>query len=107
MLKVDISYEPQKGVRSIKATDLDPLYLFISPPSISALRQRLLGRGSETEASIEARLQAAISELKYAREPGVIDMVVLNDDIERAYTVFKPIALGETREGDPMPELES
>ncbi|KZS90809.1 guanylate kinase [Sistotremastrum niveocremeum HHB9708] len=96
-----------QGVRNIKKTDLNPTYIFISPPSVAALRQRLLGRGTETEDSIETRLKASVTELQYAREPGVIDLVVVNDDVERAYGLFKKIALGETTEGDLMPELDS
>lgn len=65
-----------------------------------------MGRGSENPDSIAARLAVAKKEIKYAQEPGFHDAFVVNDDVDRAYEVFKRIALGETTEGDPMPNLE-
>jgi guanylate kinase len=44
------------------------VYLFLSPPSTSALRERLAGRGTETPESIRKRLDAAKKELLYAME---------------------------------------
>ncbi|KAJ7801859.1 guanylate kinase/L-type calcium channel beta subunit [Mycena olivaceomarginata] len=58
-----------QGVRQIKASTLDPIYLFISPPSLSALRTRLQGRGTETDASVQKRLATALKEIEYAKEP--------------------------------------
>ena len=90
----------------MKASQLQPFYLFIAPPSYADLLPRLTGRGSESPESIADRLAAAKEEIKYAQEPGVHDAVIVNDDVERAYEVFKKIALGESLEGDPMPNLE-
>ncbi|KIM32021.1 hypothetical protein M408DRAFT_15003 [Serendipita vermifera MAFF 305830] len=95
-----------QGVRLVKASHLKPFYLFVTPPSYEELLPRLTGRGTETSEAIEARLAAAKKEIKYAKEPGVHDAFVVNDDVERAYEVFKNIALGESVEGDPMPNLE-
>lgn len=53
------------------------------------MRERLSGRGTETDASLKARLDAAIGELAYAKEPGAFDSVVVNDDLERAYGQLK------------------
>lgn len=44
------------------------MYLFISPPSLSALRDRLRGRGTESEASVAKRLAMALKEIDYAKE---------------------------------------
>ncbi|KAI0726759.1 guanylate kinase [Fomitopsis betulina] len=93
-----------QGVRQIKQTDLNPVYLFISPPSLTALRQRLRGRGTESEASAAKRLAMALKEIQYAKE-GVHDYVIVNDDLERAYTLFKRVALGEEIPSDSLPPL--
>ncbi|KAJ4000952.1 guanylate kinase/L-type calcium channel beta subunit [Lentinula boryana] len=95
-----------QGVRQIKATDLNPIYCFISPPSLTSLRERLRARGTETEASIQKRLATALKEIQYAKEPHVHNFVIVNDDLDRAYQLFKQIALGEAVSGDKLPPLD-
>ncbi|KAI0065640.1 guanylate kinase [Artomyces pyxidatus] len=95
-----------QGVRQIKTTSLDPVYLFISPPSMSVLRTRLVGRGTETDAAVEKRMKTALNEIAYAKEPGAHDVVIVNDDLDRAYQLFKRVALGEKIEGDTLPPLD-
>ena len=55
--------------------------LFIQPPSIEALRQRLVGRATDTPEVIEDRIARASYELTFAPK---IDHVVVNDDLETA-----------------------
>ena len=55
--------------------------MFVSPPSIDALRQRLLGRGTDRNEVVEQRLRNAPAEMAQMRE---YDYVVLNDDLELA-----------------------
>lgn len=95
-----------QGVRQIKATKLDPVFLFISPPSVSDLRARLKGRGTESEVSTQKRLAMALKEIRYAQEPGVHDFVIVNDDLDRAYSLFKRVALGEKIVSDKLPLLK-
>ncbi|KAJ3849361.1 guanylate kinase/L-type calcium channel beta subunit [Lentinula lateritia] len=95
-----------QGVRQIKTTDLNPVYCFISPPSLTALRERLQGRGTETEASIQKRLATALNEIQYAKEPNAHDLIIINDDLNRAYQLFQQIALGEKVSGDKLPPLD-
>lgn len=96
-----------QGVRQIKQVkELDPVYLFIAPPSLATLRQRLRGRGTETDASIRTRLETALKEIEYARTPGVHDLVIVNDDIERAYKIFERVALGDSAPADALPPLD-
>ena len=57
------------------------LYIFIQPPSIEALRQRLEGRGTDTPEVIEDRLAKASYELTFAPK---FDKVIVNDDLEKA-----------------------
>jgi guanylate kinase len=78
----------------------------VSPPTYADLLPRLRGRGSETEEAINARLAAAKEEIQYAQEPGVHDAFVINDDLDRAYEVFRSIALGESTKGDDLPDFE-
>ncbi|KAF4610624.1 hypothetical protein D9613_006813 [Agrocybe pediades] len=95
-----------QGVRQIKQTNLNPVYLFISPPSMADLRTRLQKRGTETESSVQKRLATALSEVKYAKEEKAHDIVIVNDDLDRAYELFKKVALGEEIVGDNLPPLD-
>lgn len=83
-----------QGVKSVKQTDLNARYLFISPPSIEELRSRLEGRGTESKESLEKRIAAAEGELAYANT-GAHDLIIVNDDLDKAYTEFKKFILEE------------
>jgi len=96
-----------EGVRQIKSTNLNPLYVFISPPSLASLKSRLRGRGTETDESVTKRLTTALKEVDYAKEPGVHDLVIVNDDVDRAYDLLEKIALGEEIvAADALPPLD-
>ena len=69
---------------------------------MSALRARLEQRGTEGEAAVQKRLVAALEEIEYAKEPNVHDLVIVNDDLDRAYELFKKVAWGETVDGDKL-----
>ena len=58
------------------------LSVFIMPPSVEALRERLVGRGTDTPEAIERRLAKAEQEIAYAPK---FDRVIINDDLETAY----------------------
>lgn len=91
-------------MRQIKNTDLSPVYLFIAPPSVDVLRQRLSARKSDKPEAIEARLRMAIEELEYAAT-GAHDFVIRNDDFDRAYEKFEAVALGSEIDSDALPEF--
>jgi guanylate kinase len=95
-----------QGVRQVKQTDLNPVYLFISPPDMSTLRRRLRGRGTDGEEAIQRRLATALAEIAYARQPGICDHVIVNDDLDRAYASFKKVALGQDIQSDVIPPLD-
>jgi guanylate kinase len=59
----------------------DALALFIMPPSLKALEERLRKRETETEESLRDRLGRAEMELKAADQ---FDLVVVNDDLDQA-----------------------
>ncbi|XP_030583428.1 guanylate kinase 1b isoform X2 [Archocentrus centrarchus] len=86
ILDVDI-----QGVKRIKETDLDPIYISIQPPSMEVLEKRLRDRQTETEESLQTRLEAARIDMELSKEPGVFDVVIINDDLEKAYEELKEI----------------
>lgn len=63
--------------------------MFLAPPSLEILEQRLRGRGTETEESLQKRLSQAENELEYAKQPGAHDKIVVNDDLEKAYVELR------------------
>jgi guanylate kinase len=79
---LDIEME---GVKQVKKTDLDARVMFLSPPSVEELEKRLRGRGTETEESLRKRLDKAKIEMDFSKEPGVFEIVVVNDDLDTAY----------------------
>ncbi|GAA5835680.1 hypothetical protein JCM11251_002996 [Rhodosporidiobolus azoricus] len=98
-----------QGVKLIKKNHpyLNPLYVFISPPSLSSLKTRLTGRGTESAESMSARLAAAVGELEYAKS-GAFDVVVVNDDLERAYKVLRDVIVeGKTEAADRLPDFDA
>lgn len=76
-----------KGAVNIKQIYGDQaLSLFIRPPSLQVLKQRLQDRGTETNETITLRLDRAKEELTYADR---FDQVIINDDLETAYSEVK------------------
>ena len=69
------------GAAQIREKAKDALSIFIMPPSMSVLRARLTGRGTETPELIEKRLEAAAKEIARADE---YDYIVINDVLEDA-----------------------
>ena len=59
----------------------DALTVFIRPPSMDVLRSRLLGRGSESNNSLDKRLRRVQFEMEHAHR---FDAIVVNGDLERA-----------------------
>jgi len=58
------------------------LGIFIKPPSLEVLKQRLINRGTESDKTLNVRLERAVKEIDYADR---FDVVVLNDELETAY----------------------
>lgn len=61
---LDIEIE---GVKQIKRTDLDPLLVFVMPPSIDELERRLRRRNTEDEDALKKRLETARREIIYGK----------------------------------------
>lgn len=77
LLDVDV----QGGINIQQQYPKQSLSLFIEPPSIEELEKRLRARGTETEESLQARLNKAAYELSFKQQ---FDRVILNDSLERA-----------------------
>lgn len=78
-----------QGVISLKRANMDCYYVFVKTSTIEELERRLRARGTETEDSLSRRLAAARKELLYGEEPGNFDSVIINDDLEKAYSDLK------------------
>lgn len=74
---------------------------------MATLRNRLVGRGTESTAAVEKRLKTALLEIEYAKLPGSHDHIIVNDDLDRAYALFQSVAFGNPIESDTLPPLES
>jgi guanylate kinase len=70
------------------------------------LRTRLQQRGTDSNAAVQKRLETALNEIQFAKEPNVHDVIIVNDDLDRAYTLFKKVAKGEEITGDSLPPLD-
>jgi guanylate kinase len=69
----------------VKKSSLDPLYIFISPPSMEALEARLRGRATEKEEDIGKRLANAAAELAYGNQAGNFDRVFINASLDACF----------------------
>ena len=76
VLKIEV-----EGAMNIKKQFPDACLVFILPPSLAVLEQRLRGRGTETEDKIIERTLQAKNELKFAKN---YDYLVVNDDLDSA-----------------------
>ncbi|MCB1252386.1 MAG: guanylate kinase [Austwickia sp.] len=76
LLEIDL-----QGARQVRASMSDALFVFLAPPSWDVLVERLVGRGTETEAERRARLATALVEMRAASE---FDVVIVNDHVRRA-----------------------
>ncbi len=66
----------------------EALIIFLQPPSLDVLRERLKKRGTESETTIQTRIDRAKEEMTYGRH---FDHVVINDDLETAYSQIREI----------------
>lgn len=64
------------------------LTIFLSPPSLDVLEERLRLRGSESEEALKTRIERAGKEMSFADQ---FDAIVINDQIEEAYKRIKDL----------------
>lgn len=70
-----------QGARQIRESMPEAVQIFIAPPSPDALRDRLIGRGTDSDEVINSRLRVAIEELK---AQGEFRHTVVNGDVDAA-----------------------
>ncbi|WP_246660442.1 guanylate kinase [Nitratireductor sp. XY-223] len=80
----------------------DVVSVFILPPSLAELRSRLHRRAEDSEAVIDKRLENSREEMEHWRD---YDYVVINDDLDRAYSAVRSIVLAERLRRDRRPGL--
>lgn len=87
VLEIDI-----QGAMKVKENYPDGIFIFILPPSMSELRKRITGRGTETEDAINLRLSKTLSEISYIDK---YDYCVVNGLLEEAVSRVKSIIVAE------------
>ena len=81
-----------QGALKVKKSFPDTLLLFVTPPSAAELKERLVGRGTETMDVIKSRLDRACEE---AEGMDSYDYLIVNDDLETCVEEMHEIIRGE------------
>jgi guanylate kinase len=87
-----------QGAGQIRARRTDARFVFLLPPSMEELSQRLRGRGTDDEKAVKRRLELVISELRAVHD---FDYAVVNDELEAAVAAVCEIVRAE-RSGDTV-----
>lgn len=87
LLDIDV-----QGGLQLKARIPETLLIFLLPPSLGALRERLCRRGEDSEAAIQRRLSEAKTEIEAALQ---YDLAIVNDDLETAGQALESVIRAE------------
>ena len=87
ILEIDV-----QGAFQVRENCRDAVLVFVVPPSYEHLKERLIGRGTESMDVIAERLRMATAELKFACE---YDYLIINDDLETAVKELSAIFTAE------------
>ena len=90
ILEIDV----QGGLQIKKKMPEQAVLVFVLPPDLITLRQRIIDRGTETEEVIDKRFNEAINEIKLI---GEYDYYVVNDELDDAVYDLKAIIMAERR----------
>jgi guanylate kinase len=74
------------GKKKFDAVYPEAIGILILPPSIDALRQRLLRRHTDSEETISLRITNAAREMEFAKTQGKYEYTIINEDLEKAKT---------------------
>ena len=77
-----------QGAQQVRKLMPETVSLFILPPSLACLRQRLTARGQDNDSVIEQRMSAAINEMSHYIEA---DYLIINDDFTTALAQFQAL----------------
>ena len=85
LLEIDV-----QGALKVKEIMPEAVLIFVAPPSVEVLTQRLTGRGTESSSSLEVRLSNALKEIALKDK---YDYVIVNDDLDSACEELRKIIL--------------
>lgn len=97
IVEVDVN-----GAAQIRSRLPEAVSVFIIPPSLKVLRERLSGRGTETAEQVEKRLQSAVEEIARANE---YDYIVVNNELKEAVNELLSIISADRFRWDRRSEL--
>ncbi|MEB7675694.1 guanylate kinase [Staphylococcus saprophyticus] len=81
-----------EGAKQVRKKFPDALFIFLAPPSLDHLRERLVGRGTESSEKIQSRVHEARKEVEMMN---LYDYVVVNDEVELAKQRIQSIVEAE------------
>ncbi|TVY00689.1 guanylate kinase [Cohnella terricola] len=81
-----------QGAIKVREKFAEGVFIFLMPPSLNELKQRIVGRGTETQATIDHRLSVAAEEMNLLHH---YDYAVVNDEIEHACSRISAIITAE------------
>jgi guanylate kinase len=96
----DIDWQGAKQLKDKMRGDI--VSIFILPPSMKELKARLRRRAEDQEAAIETRLKNAREEIEHWTE---YDFVIVNDDLDRAFSEVRAVVAAERLRRDRRPGL--
>ncbi|HCA7406815.1 TPA: guanylate kinase [Staphylococcus pseudintermedius] len=81
-----------EGAKQVRKKFPDALFIFLAPPSLDHLTERLIGRGTESKEKIESRVKEAKKEVEMMN---LYDYVVVNDEVDLAKDRIQSIVEAE------------
>lgn len=87
ILEIDI-----QGALKVKENTQEGVFIFILPPSMEELKQRIINRGSETKESLMKRFKSAYKEINFVSK---YNYAVVNDEVELAVQKLEAIIAAE------------
>ncbi|MEJ8777817.1 guanylate kinase [Pseudogracilibacillus sp. ICA-222130] len=81
-----------QGALQVKENFPEGVFIFLFPPSLEELKNRIIGRGTESDDLVRNRLKEAEKEIRLMSE---YDYVVVNDDVDQAVQKVKAIITSE------------
>lgn len=90
---LDIDYQGAKQIAGDADLNQRSLSVFIFPPSLEVLRQRLLSRGLNTDDEIDLRLRKAIDEINEGKD--FYDYIIINDNLDVAAECLKAAVIAK------------
>ena len=87
LLSIDV-----QGAMKIKRLKLDAVYMFILPPSLAMLKERLINRSTDSKEAIRERLNIAKKEILCGQK---YDYVIINNRLESALDNLRAIIIAE------------